>query len=97
MSLKQNNQNSIPLLGGAIAVIVALPIAAFIGSFGSTYESRSLIYILILGWSVVGAIILGLISAKGNKKQAVKTKTLFLWIVSVWVWPLLLLTYLTKK
>lgn len=97
MSLKQNNQNSIPLLGGAIAVIVALPVAAFIGSFGSTYESRSLIYILILGWSVVGAIILGVISSKGNKEQGVKTKTLLLWIVSVWVWPLLLLTYLTKK
>ncbi len=97
MSLKQNNQNGIPLVGGALAVLIALPIAAFLGSFGSTYESRSLIYILILGWTVVGAITLGLISSRGSKGKQLTIKHLLLWIVSVWVWPLLVLTLLARK
>lgn len=77
-------------------MLVALPIAAFLGSLGSSYESRSLIYILILGWSVVGAITLGFIASKNNKNRTIKIKSLLLWIVSVWAWPLLLLTYITR-
>ena len=59
MSLKQNNNELSRLVGAAIAVLIALPIAAWVGSFiGDSYTARATAYILILAWSVLGAGIL---------------------------------------
>lgn len=56
MSLKQNNNELSRLVGAAIAVLIALPIAAWVGSFiGDSYTARATAYILILAWSVLGA------------------------------------------
>ena len=61
MSLKQNNQIGSNLIGGATAVLLAIPVAAFFGSiFGDTYQARSTVYILILAWVVAGAFAIGL-------------------------------------
>ena len=88
MSLKQNNNELSRLVGAAIAVLIALPIAAWVGSFiGDSYTARATAYILILAWSVLGAGILCFITAV----------SLILWIISVWVWPILLLVYWKKK
>ena len=47
MSLKQNNNELSRLVGAAIAVLIALPIAAWVGSFiGDSYTARATTYIL---------------------------------------------------
>ena len=91
MSLKQNNNELSRLVGAAIAVLIALPIA-FIGD---SYTARATAYILILAWSVLGAGILCFITR--NSTKPVTAVSLILWIISVWVWPILLLVYWQKK
>ncbi|WP_370825539.1 hypothetical protein [Parasutterella excrementihominis] len=68
MSLKQNNNELSRLVGAAIAVLIALPIAAWVGSFiGDSYTARATAYILILAWSVLGAGILCFITRNSTK------------------------------
>lgn len=96
MSLKQNNNELSRLVGAAIAVLIALPIAAWVGSFiGDSYTARATAYILILAWSVLGAGILCFITR--NSTKPVTAVSLILWIISVWVWPILLLVYWQKN
>ena len=96
MSLKQKNNELSRLVGAAIAVLIALPIAAWVGSFiGDSYTARATAYILILAWSVLGAGILCFITR--NSTKPVTAVSLILWIISVWVWPILLLVYWQKK
>lgn len=96
MSLKQNNQIGSNLIGGAIAVFLAVPIAAFLGSlFGDSYQTRSTVYILILAWVIAGAFTIGFISKKTPEKTS--GRFLFLWIISTWLWPALLATYFLLK
>ena len=69
MSLKQNNQIGSNLIGGATAVLLAIPVAAFFGSiFGDTYQARSTVYILILAWVVAGAFAIGYVSKRHPKR-----------------------------
>ena len=96
MSLKQNNNELSRLVGAAIAVLIALPIAAWVGSFiCDSYTARATAYILILAWSVLGAGILCFITR--NSTKPVTAVSLILWIISVWVWPILLLVYWKKN
>ena len=96
MSLKQNNNELSRLVGAAIAVLIALPIAAWVGSFiGDSDTARATAYILILAWSVLGAGILCFITRNSTKPMTLVS--LILWIISVWVWPILLLVYWQKR
>lgn len=96
MSLKQNNQIGSNLIGGATAVLLAIPVAAFFGSiFGDTYQARSTAYILILAWVVAGAFAIGYVSKKAPEKTT--SRFFFLWVISTWLWPLLLLVYFSKR
>ncbi len=96
MSLKQQNQFSSVLIGGAIAVLVAIPVAAGIASIaGDTYSIRATVYILTLCWVIAGAVSLGYVSANAKSKTGIKA--ILLWIVSVWLWPILLWVYFSSR
>lgn len=88
MSLKPQQNFALTLVGAAIAVLLAIPLAAIVGSsVGDTYASRATAYILVLGWAVAGAISLIFVVGKSTKKP--NGRTFLIWILSVWIWPLL--------
>jgi len=96
MSLKPQQNFALTLVGAAIAVLLAIPLAALIGSFaGDSYTSRATAYILVLSWAVAGAISLIFVVGKSTKKP--NGRTFLIWILSVWIWPFLLLTYFGRK
>lgn len=95
MTLKKNQVNT-NVVCGAIAVLIAFPIALLASSlFGHTYEQRVWIYAIILFWPIIGAISLNLLVKKNNPSRVITN--LFYWIVSVWFWPLLVFLAINRK
>ena len=95
MSLKNNKNESEKLLGSVLAVLFAVPISAYLGSmFGDTYNARVTVYLCILSWTILGSVVLFILTSKSKTASA---KSIFLWIISVWVWPLPLIGYLIRR
>lgn len=99
MSLKQNKPGLIgpALIGACLAVVASVPLAAYVGSlFGDTYQARALTYCGLLLWAVIGAISIFFIT-KDAEQQSLEFKFILLWLVSAWLWPLLVVTWLIKR
>jgi|MucameStandDraft_1065616.scaffolds.fasta_scaffold00379_18 hypothetical protein len=95
MSLKNNKNEAEKLLGSVLAVLFAVPISAYLGSmFGDTYNARVTVYLCILSWTILGSVVLFILTSKSKTASA---KSIFLWIISVWVWPLPLIGYLIRR
>ena len=86
---RPNNFFGPALAGASIAVVLSVPAAAFTAvAFGSTYETRALIYCAFLLWAVAGAVVVYLKTWRAEK-QMLSLKFILLWFASVWLWPLL--------
>ncbi len=99
MSLKQNKNSFFgpALIGACLAVVMSVPAAAYLGAaFGDTYNMRVLIYCGLLLWSIIGAISIFL-STYAAEDHKLSLSRVFLWFVSVWLWPLLILASQIKK
>ena len=88
MSLSQNsNQGTIAnLVSAAVTMISAVAIAGVCSLLGDTYQTRLTIYGSILLWTAVGTGAVFFIMRKTTK--AFTPKSLFVWIFSVWLWPI---------
>lgn len=96
MSLNKQNYIHPNLLGASVGVLIALPIASLLAYFfGNNYESRTIIYILTLCWSIIGAICIFIFLKNTSKKLT--PKALMIWVISVWFWPLLILSSSKRK
>ena len=82
MSLQRPNPSGPSLgalLSAVLSVLLSLIVAALIGSrVGDDYQTRALVYVSLLLWSVVGA---------GVSRPTLKR--ILLWTVSSWLWPLM--------
>ncbi len=99
MSLKSNRNSffSSSLVGACLAVIASIPIAAWTAAFfGDSYNSRVLIYTLLLLWSVIGAVCIFVLT-KNTQEANLTFGRIFKWFVSAWIWPILLAARLYSR
>ena len=89
----QNDEHSFfgnALIGACCAIGASVPLSAYIASFiGDSYEIRVWVYGLTLLWVISGAITIFFKTYRSEKK-ALSVRFMFLWFLSVWLWPLLL-------
>ena len=86
-----------PLVGVCVAVLVSVPISAFLaGTVGQTYEARVAIYGGLLLWIIAGATSVFFIS-KDSERCTLSIRWFFLWFISAWLWPIPLAMYLHRK
>ncbi len=83
------------LLGLALALAVSVPLAAWLGAaladvFADSYGLRVAIYAALLVHVVVGAVLL-FVKVARHETRALNARRFGLWLVSLWLWPLLLL------
>ena len=83
-------------MGGALAalllaVVVSVILAAFISSLvPGSYRIRAFSYLLLTAWVLIGAVML--FRATFQKESGrFSLGRLAKWMVSIWLWPLLLL------
>jgi hypothetical protein len=84
------------LLGVGLATLLSVPLAAVLGSalgdaVGQSYAWRSGLYAALLLYVVAGAVVLFVRVAR-HETRPVSVRRIGLWLVSLWVWPALLLT-----
>ncbi|MCX8005683.1 MAG: hypothetical protein N2688_12145 [Burkholderiaceae bacterium] len=73
-----------------LAVAVSLPIAAFIGgAMPLSYTGRALTYLALLLYVIVGAVVL-FRTVAAAEHAPLSPARLGRWILSLWLWPLLL-------
>ena len=82
------------LAGVALALLLSVPLAALAGrvlgdAWGDSYNLRVAIYGALLLHVVVGAVVLFVRVAR-HETRALAPGRLLLWLVSLWLWPLLL-------
>ena len=76
------------LLSAVLSVLLSLIVAALIGSrVGDDYQTRALVYVSLLLWSVVGAGVLLYLTRRSTSRPTLKR--ILLWTVSSWLWPLM--------
>lgn len=95
MSLPNPHRNSgflgPALIGACLAVVLSIPIAAYVAAFiGDTYNTRALLYLSMLSWISIGSITL-FFKTRRAESHHITVKRAFLWTLSVWCWPLLIL------
>ncbi|MCD8339069.1 MAG: hypothetical protein LUC43_02555 [Burkholderiales bacterium] len=96
MTLRPNNNFGANLIGASIAILLAIPIGALVGSIaGDTYKVRVLVYIICLCYVNIGVVSLFYINR--NSTRSAEAKTILLWIVSIWFWPILVWTYFANR
>lgn len=83
------------LAGVALALLAALLAAALAGrwlgdALGGDYGLRLGIYLVLLAYVVVGAVLLFTRVAQ-HETRALSGRRLLRWFFSLWLWPLLLL------
>lgn len=102
MSLNRRPSNQSPfilpaLIGVCMGIISSIPVAAYTASLiGDTYERRATAYCLLLGWCVLGGILL-FFKTYRSTSQTITLPKIGLWCISVWLWPFLLLPGLLRK
>lgn len=84
------------LAGLAVSLVLSVPIAALLarlaGDFvGDSYGLRAALYSVLLAYVVVGAAVLFMRVAR-HETRPLSVGRLLLWLVSLWLWPLLLAT-----
>ncbi len=90
---KNSTQNTIAAaVCAAIVAVACVPIAAFVASFGETYNQRALTYCVILLWGAAGAITIFSLTYKSAAKK-LSAGLMMKWIVSAFFWPLLLISW----
>lgn len=82
------------LAGVGLALLVSVPLAALIGSalgdaLGGSYAWRAGTYASLLLYVVAGAVVL-FVKVARFETQALSVARLLKWLVSLWLWPLLL-------
>jgi 4-amino-4-deoxy-L-arabinose transferase-like glycosyltransferase len=88
------------LVGLCLAILASVPLAALAGRwlgglFGDSYEARATVYSLLLLHVVVGAVVL-FVKVARHETQRVSLPRVGLWVISLWLWPLLLLMRRSK-
>lgn len=89
------------LAGMALALLASVLIAALAGRFlgdllGDSYGLRAGIYSGLLLYAVVGAVVL-FIKVARHETRPVSAGRVGLWVASLWLWPLLLLSGKAKQ
>lgn len=79
--------------GVAIALLLSLFIAALLGSWlgdvlGGTYGWRAGVYVSLLLYVMVGAVVL-FMRVAAHEKRPLSVPRVGLWLASLWLWPLL--------
>lgn len=91
MSLQRPNPSGPSLgalLSAVLSVLLSLIVAALIGSrVGDDYQTRALVNVSLLLWSVVGAGVLLYLTRRSTSRPTLKR--ILLWTVSSWLWPLM--------
>jgi hypothetical protein len=87
------------LIGMGLALLASVFVAAFAGRllgelFGDSYNTRLTIYLVLLLYVIVGAVVL-FIRVAQHETQPVSTGRVLRWLLSLWLWPALLL--LTRR
>ncbi len=78
-------------------MICSIPVAAYLASFlGDTYQVRVTVYCSILLWCVIGAFVVFRLMSQA-KDQPLNLRHILLWVLSLWLWPLLWLTQKRKN
>jgi predicted MFS family arabinose efflux permease len=83
------------LLGVGLATLLSVPVAAVLGSalgdtIGGTYEWRAGLYSALVLYVIAGAVVLFAKVAR-HETRPVSARRVGLWLVSLWLWPALLL------
>lgn len=91
MSLQGNGPHLTPqLLGSLIGVVSAVPAAAYSAAWlGDDYNTRALIYGLMLLWVVVGAAAIYIVTRRADPRNRLTLMRTALWCMSLWLWPVL--------
>jgi membrane protease YdiL (CAAX protease family) len=77
-----------PLAAVLIAVLISVPIAAFIGgALPFEYTGRALAYLGLVLYVIVGAFIV--FRLVRDAEQSLAPARVLKWTVSLWLWPLL--------
>jgi hypothetical protein len=81
--------------GVGLALLLSVLLAAVLGSalgdlVGGTYESRVAFYGGMLVYVVAGAVTL-FVKVTQHETQPLSLKRVGLWVLSLWLWPVLLL------
>lgn len=80
-----------PLVAALLAVAASVVIAALIGGLMPfSYTGRALTYVALLVYVIVGGVVVFRTVAQAEQ-QPLNLVRLAKWIVSLWVWPLLLM------
>ena len=84
------------LAGMALALLASVLIAALAGRFlgdvfGDSYALRAGIYSGLLLYAVVGAVVL-FVKVARHETRPVTPGRVGLWVASLWLWPLLLVS-----
>jgi len=83
-------------LGGSLvalllAVFLSVLLAAWLGSLvPGSYRTRAVAYLLVLAWVLIGAALLFRATVAGESGPFT-VRRLAKWMISIWVWPLLLM------
>ena len=83
------------LLGLVLALGLSVPLAAWLGSvltdvFVDSYGARVAVYSVLLVYVIAGAVML-FIKVAQHETRPLNAGRLFMWLASLWCWPLLLL------
>jgi membrane protease YdiL (CAAX protease family) len=83
------------IVGAGLALLVSVFIAALLGAalaplIADTYGVRSTIYGVLLVYVIVGTALVFKTVAR-SEQQALSAQRFLLWLISLWLWPLLLL------
>jgi hypothetical protein len=84
------------LAGLALSLLLSVPIAALVARLagdlvGDSYGLRAGLYSVLLAYVVVGAAVLFVRVAR-HETRPLSVGRLLLWLLSLWLWPLLLAT-----
>jgi hypothetical protein len=80
-----------PLAAVLIALAISVLLAAMIGgAMPFDYMGRALVYLGVLLYVVAGAVVMFRVAAAGEA-GAVSAGRIGKWVLSIWLWPLLLL------
>jgi hypothetical protein len=82
------------LLGVTIALLLSVFVAAFLGqrvgdAAGGDYGLRATVYLGLLAYVVVGAVVL-FVKVARHETQPLSARRVLVWFASLWLWPLLL-------
>jgi membrane protease YdiL (CAAX protease family) len=77
------------LAGVLLALVLSVMTAAVIGGMSpGDYHDRATVYTVLVVWLVVGAVVVFLRAAAGERSR-LSIRRVLLWAVSIWLWPLI--------